>query len=108
MPLSVPGKIQKAVFTPGMSYEGRAGFLSAVQIGQRRFNPVRCLGKLAHASFNARKDLESSFHCCGGPVKFVLASLERTRKQFSPLGCTMELAHSPFSARKDLESSFHH
>ena len=54
------------------------------------FDPVGCLVKLAHASFNTRKDLESSFHCCGGPAKLVLASLEGTGKQFSSLGCPME------------------
>ena len=29
---------------------------------------------LVHAPFGARKDLESSFHCCRGPVRLVLAS----------------------------------
>ena len=39
-------------------------FISVVQIGQRRFNPVGCLVKLAHPSFNARNNLESSFPPC--------------------------------------------
>ena len=60
---------------------------SAVQVGQRRFNCIVCLVNLAHAPFNARKDLESTFEYCAGPF---------------------ELVHAPFSARKDLESSFNH
>ena len=43
--------------------------------------------KLVHTCLSVRKDLEGSFHRCGGPVKLVQSSL---------------------SARKDLESSFHH
>ena len=49
-------------------------FLNAVQIGQRRFNPVGCHVKLAHASFNARKDQESSFLHCTVPLELVHAS----------------------------------
>ena len=43
--------------------------------------------KLVQACLGARKDLESSFHHCGGPVKLVQACL--------------------LSARKDPESSLH-
>ena len=43
--------------------------------------------KLVHARLSVRKDLESHFHHCGGPVKLVQSSL---------------------SARNDLESNLHH
>ena len=43
--------------------------------------------KLVQTCLCARKDRESSFHRCGGPVK---------------------LAEDCLSARKNLESSFHH
>ena len=87
MPLSVPGKIQEAVVTTGMSYEGRAGFFECRTNRTKTFYPVQCLVKLAHSSFNARKDLESSFHHCAGFV---------------------ELVHASFGVRKDLQSNFHH
>ena len=63
------------------------GLFSAVQIGQRRFNPVGYIEKLAHTPFSDRKDLESSLHHCAGPVK---------------------IAHVCYCARKYPESSFHH
>ena len=37
LPLSVPGKIQKAVFTTRMFYEGRAGFFEC------RANPTKMI-----------------------------------------------------------------
>ena len=52
MPLSVPGNIQEAVVTTGMSYEGRAGFFECRTNRTKTFYPVQCLVKLAHTSFN--------------------------------------------------------
>ena len=50
--------------------------------------------RLVQVSLSARKHLESSFHGCGRPVKFVQASISDRKYQFM--------------STKDLESIFHH
>ena len=62
LPLSKPGKIQKAVFTTIKSYEGRARFFACCAYRTKTFSPVGYLVNLAYGPFSARKDLESSLH----------------------------------------------
>ena len=83
----------------------------AVQIGRRCFNPVEWLVKLVNASFSARKDLESSFHHCGGPVKLVHASFSAKKdleSSFHSCGVPVKLVLASFSARKNPYSTFDH
>ena len=69
-------------------------------------------------SVSARKDLESSFHGCGRPVKFVQASISARKDQFMSTkdlessfdryGAPAKLVHATFSASKASESRFYH
>ena len=63
------------------SCEPRAGLFKCQEGSREQFSP-----KLVQAWLGAKKDRESSFHHCGGPVNLVRVFL---------------------SARKDRESSFH-
>ena len=67
--------------------------------------------KQVKACLSARKDRESSFHHCGGPVKLVQASLcaENTlQRRFNRREGAVKHVQACLSARKDIESSFHH
>ena len=65
--------------------------------------------KLMQVSLSARKDLESSLHVCGGPVKLVQARIsarkdqfmyhERSRKQFTPLWRSCHARAPPFQCQ---------
>ena len=57
---------------------------------------------------SARKDLESSFHHCGSPMKLVQACLNAGKVCFNQRGSAMKHVQACLSARKDLESSFNH
>ena len=57
-----------------MSYEGRPGFFECRANRTKTFNGVGYLVKFAHTPLSVRKDLESSFHHRGGPVKLVHAT----------------------------------
>ena len=57
---------------------------------------------------SARKDLESSFHHCGSPMKLVQACLNAGKVCFKRRGSAMKHVQACLSARKDLESSFNH
>ena len=59
--------------------------------------------KVVQACLSVRKDLESSFHRCGGPVRIVQACLsarKRPRKQFSPLWRPCEDSASLFMCKE--------
>ena len=67
--------------------------------------------KDVQACLSARKDVESSFHHCGGPVKLVQASLcaENTlQRRFKNRGGAFKHLQSWLSTSKHVESSFHH
>ena len=49
--------------------------LASLERSRKQFSPLGCPMKLAHASFSARKDQESSFHHCAGLVELVLLLL---------------------------------
>ena len=62
------------------------------------------------ACLRARKDRESRFHHCGGPVKLVQACLScRNVRESSFLHCggLEKLMHACLSGRKNQESRFH-
>ena len=65
--------------------------------------------KLVDAYFSARKDLESSFQHCAGPVRHVDASFSARKDlegSFHHSGGPVKFVHASFSASNDLESSF--
>ena len=103
--------IQKALFTTGMSYEGRAGFFECRGSRTKTINLVGYLAQLTYAPSSASKDLESIFHHCGGPVKLVhscFSARKDLESGFHRCGGPVKLKLACFSARKDPESSFHH
>ena len=66
--------------------------------------------KHVQACSSARKDHESSFYRCGGPVTLVIAflSAERVRKGgLNRRGRAMKHVQTGKCARKELESSFY-
>ena len=74
--------------------------------------------RLVQVSLCARKDVESSFHGCGRPVKFVQASVSAREDQFMSTkdlessfdhwGAPMKLVHASFSGSKAAEGRFYH
>ena len=74
--------------------------------------------KLVQVSLSARKDLESSLHGCGRPVKFVQARISDRKDQFMSTkdleisfdhcGAPVKLMHASFSASKAAEGRFYH
>ena len=83
--------------------------LASLERSRKQFSPLGCPMKLAHASFSARKDQESSFHHCAGLVELVCASFSAGKElesSFHNCGGTVNLVHAPLSASNDLESSF--
>ena len=67
--------------------------------------------KLLQASLGLRKDVEGSFHHCGGPVMLVQASLNAGKVSkgcFNSRAGAMKYVQACLSARKDRQSSFHH
>ena len=67
--------------------------------------------KHVQAGLSAKKDLESSFHHCGSPVKLVQACLcagSTLQRRFNRRRDAMKQVQACLNARKDLESSFHH
>ena len=63
------------------------------------------------ACLSARKDVESSFHNCGSPVKLVQACLcagNTLQRRFNRRRGAVKHVQACLSATKDLESSFHH
>ena len=67
--------------------------------------------KHVQARLSARKDRESSFHHCGGPVKLVQACLcaENTlQRPFNRRGGAVKHVQACLSASKGGESSFHY
>ena len=64
-----------------------------------------------HAYISARKDVESSFHHCGDPVKLVQACLcgENTlQRTFNRRGYAVKHVQACLSASKDGECSSYH
>ena len=64
--------------------------------------------KYVQASLSARKDVESSFHSCGRPVKFVQASKNDLESSFHHCGAPVKLVDASFSASKAAEGRFYH
>ena len=67
--------------------------------------------KEVKACLSARKNRESGFHHCGGPVKLVQACLcagNTLQRRFNRRRDAMKHVQACLRARKDLESSFHH
>ena len=67
--------------------------------------------KLVQAGLCATKDLQSSFHHCGGPVKLIQACLSAGNvghRRFNRRGGAVKHVLGCLCARKDLESRFHH
>ena len=73
---------------------------------QRSFN--RRGGGVNHvqACLSARKDLESSFHNCGGPVKPCLCEKNTLQCHLYRRGRAVKQVKACLSARKDRENSF--
>ena len=57
--------------------------------------------KVVQACLSVRKDLESRFHRCGGPVRIVQACLESS---FHHCGGHVKIVQACLCARKVLES----
>ena len=67
--------------------------------------------KRVQACLSARKDVESSFHHCGSPVKLVQGCLyagNTLQRCFKRRRGAVNHVQACLSARNDLESSFHH
>ena len=67
--------------------------------------------KHVQACLRDRKDVESSFHHCGSPVKLVQACLcagNTLQCHLYRRGRAVKQVKACLSARKDRESSFHH
>ena len=67
--------------------------------------------KHAQACLSSRKDVESSFHHCGSPVKLVqacLCAVNTLQRRFNRRRGAVKQVKACLSARKDRESSFHH
>ena len=67
--------------------------------------------KHVQACLSARKDGESSFLHCGGPVKLVQTCLcvgNTLQRRFHRRGGAVKHVQACLSSRKDGESSFHH
>ena len=62
--------------------------------------------KHVQSCLSASKDLESSFHHCGSPVKRLFKYQETTRIQFSPLWRFCNAPASLFMCGKDLRKPF--
>ena len=74
--------------------------------------------KYVQASLSAWKDVESSFHGCGRPVKFVQARISARKDQFMSTndlescfdhrGAPVKLVHASFSVIKAAEGRLYH
>ena len=67
--------------------------------------------KLLQASLSVRKDVEGSFHHCGGPVILAQACLNAgkvCKDCFNSRAGAMKSVQDCLRARKDVQSSFHH
>ena len=63
--------------------------------------------KLVQSSLNVRKDLESSFHHCGGPMKLIHTSLRvKDLHMYSGENCFLDLSHH-FKRHAQASQAFH-